>query len=430
METSYVAKGQRLFDAAGLSECFKPGDRVAIKVHCGELFNTNYLRPSIVRGIVDKVKECGGRPFVCDTTTLYIGFRCNAMDEYYTANYNGFNEATFGCPFVVADGNHGTDDVEVKIPNGAILNRTYVARAIAEADASIVVSHFKGHPMGVTGGALKNMGIGGMSKRGKYVTHLSRHPKYGPNRVGFHPEKCKGSACPKAVSCVEMCPVDTVQVTKSGIKWDIEACAGCHIHCFLAWIQCPEGVYEGATEESFLAFNAAMADSAWAYVKALGKDRVGFINFAVDMGPVCDCLPFGDQPIIPNLGAFASKDPVAVDRACLDMSMKVEGIVSSAAEDFKVLQPGTEKFTKTAVPTMGGMEVSQWATVNAGAAIGLGSKEYELVKVDPAPLGAHRPFYKGHHVAWFVKKSFTEIATDPNVWKPDLKIPPERLRKP
>ena len=152
------------------------------------------------------------------------------MDEYFTAAQNGFNEATLGCPFLVADGYSGTDDVEVDIANGLILNKTYIARAIAEADASIVLTHFKGHPMGVVGGAIKNIGIGGASKRGKFVTHLTRHPKYGMNRVNFYPDKCKGRACELATECEEMCPAGAVKITDTSIEWDRDRCVGCQRH--------------------------------------------------------------------------------------------------------------------------------------------------------------------------------------------------------
>jgi len=143
---SDVVKGQRLFEVAGLNECFKNGDSVAIKIHCGEWNNTGYLRPSFVAAIVDTVKEYGGDPFVCDTTTCYLVSRGTGLDMVKTAARNGFTAQTLGCPFIVADGNYGLDEVEVPVKDGILLKRAYMAEAIANADSLIVLTHFKGHP--------------------------------------------------------------------------------------------------------------------------------------------------------------------------------------------------------------------------------------------------------------------------------------------
>ena len=106
-ETSLPAKMLTVFDAAGLGDMIKPGDVVAIKVHCGEWNNSAYLRPVYARTLADKVKSLGGRPFVCDTTTqTYSPFasRATELDILVTAERNGFTSATLGCPFICADG--------------------------------------------------------------------------------------------------------------------------------------------------------------------------------------------------------------------------------------------------------------------------------------------------------------------------------------
>ena len=170
-ETSLPAKMLTVFDEAGLDEMIKPNDVVAIKLHCGEWNNSAYLRPVYARTLADRIKELGGRPFVCDTTTLTyspFGSRATELDLLLTAERNGFTSAALGCPFISADGYIGTSDFRVDIPEGFILKEAYVAQAIAAADVLIALTHFKGHPMGVIGGALKNLGIGAQSKRGKF----------------------------------------------------------------------------------------------------------------------------------------------------------------------------------------------------------------------------------------------------------------------
>jgi uncharacterized Fe-S center protein len=150
-QTGLVAKMLTVFDAAGFEQLIKPGDIVAIKIHCGEYNNTAYLRPVYPRAIADKVKELGGRPFVCDTTTLTYSphaSRATELDLLMTAERNGFTSAALGCPFIVADGFIGTSDYRVDLPEGYILKEAYVAQAIAAADVLITLTHFKGHPPG------------------------------------------------------------------------------------------------------------------------------------------------------------------------------------------------------------------------------------------------------------------------------------------
>ena len=121
IETSLAAKMITVFDAAGLDEIVKPNDIVAIKIHCGEWNNSAYLRPVYARTLADRVKELGGRPFVCDTTTSTYspwGSRSSELDIILTAERNGYSSATLGCPFICADGFIGTSDFRVDIPEG------------------------------------------------------------------------------------------------------------------------------------------------------------------------------------------------------------------------------------------------------------------------------------------------------------------------
>jgi hypothetical protein len=124
-----------------------------------------------------------------------------------------------------------------------------------------------------------------------------------------------------------------------------------------------------------------MADGCLGAVKAVGRDRVGFINMAIDVSPYCDCVGFADMPITPHLGVFASRDPVAVDRATLDCAVRSPGMPGSAAEDYGALDPGTQKFTTVSAHSFEGL--SEEIQLTTGSLNGLGSLEYDVVTVDP-----------------------------------------------
>lgn len=383
-EDSLVAKMLTLFEAGGFEEIVKPGDTVAIKLHMGEHNNTGYLRPVYVRALVDKVKSLGGEPVVMDTTTLtYLPFpsRATALDHLKTVERNGFNSGTVGCPIVVADGYIGSDDVRIDLPEGFVLKEQYVATGIALADAMIVLAHFKGHPLGTFGGSIKNMGVGCVSKRGKHNLHLGGHPKYGLRARPFNPHLCRGKSCDKWMLCDNICPEGTFQVTDGSIEWNADLCTGCFACLFVTM---PCGV-TGVPDDFFDVSAAAIADSALAVMKTFDPGKVGFINVATDISPWCDCVPFSDRPFIPNLGVFASSDPVSVDVACIEMACNSFGMPGSLAEDKGVMFPGIPKLSACA----SFVGISENIQTNTGARIGLGSKEYELVRPEPGDPTKH-----------------------------------------
>lgn len=378
-QTSMVSKLLTVFEAAGFDSLIKPGDVVAIKTHCGEWNNTGYLRPVYARTIADKVKALGGRPFVCDTTTQTYSptsSRSISLDFLVTAERNGYTSATLGCPFICADGFIGMDDYRVDLPEGYILKEAYIAQAIAAADVLITLTHFKGHGIGVVGGAIKNLGIGAQSKRGKFNVHMGCHPRYGFGAsCTFHPENYKGRKGDKNWrELEECCPFGLLHVTEDSIEWEREKCTNC-LSCLGSMVR--RGIVE-LSEENFQATNAAIADACLATVKAVGKGKVAFINLAIDITRGCDCVPFSDVPILPNLGVFASYDPVAIDKACLDRSIEAMGVHGSTAEEMDVLDAGKRKFERCSI-TMAGL--SEEIQVNTGEIIGLGTKQYELVTV-------------------------------------------------
>jgi uncharacterized Fe-S center protein len=384
--TGLVAQMVTLFDAAGFADMIKPGDAVAIKLHCGEWNNTAYLRPVYARTLADRIKALGGRPFVCDTTTLTYGrvaSRVTGLDLLLSAERNGYTSGTLGCPFIVADGYNGTDDLRVDLPEGYILKEAYIAKAIALADVLIALTHFKGHPLGVIGGSLKNLGIGAQSKRGKQSVHMGGHPKYGFGAAtDYHPERCKGRACAQWELCEHVCPHHLFHVTEDSITWERDRCTGCLAHLG-ATTRC--GVCD-FPEITYRATSAAIADGCLGAVKAVGRGKVGFINMAIDVSPACDCVGFADMPIVPPLGVFASSDPVALDKASVDKAREAPGMPGSAAVDYGAAESGARKFTTASAVHF--TDLSEEIQIQTGARNGLGSTDYEIVEV--APTGDNR----------------------------------------
>jgi uncharacterized Fe-S center protein len=373
ISSSLPGKAAQLFEAANLTGCFEPGDSVAIKCHMGEWYNSAYLRPILIRAIVDKVKEHGGIPFVTDTTTApyyHYGSRSTAQFHLETVAANGFTAETMGCPIIIADGAYGTEDVRIELPDGILLKEAYLARAIADADAMIVVSHFKGHGSGVYGGSIKNMAIGCSSKRGKMEVHLTTHPEVGWKYWDFHGENCIGEECPDSTVCNNICPVGAISVEEDHMEWEREKCIGCFGHQ-RPFFRCD--VWGREKYEDFRRwFLIAMGDASTAYLRKMGPENIGFLTYAIDITPACDCVPGSDRPVIPNLGVLASRDMVAIDVATLDMADKALGIHGSMAEEKNVMNEGDEKFT-------GIVGMSQWVTINTCEKLGSGSKKYELV---------------------------------------------------
>ncbi len=396
LQTSMVSKMLSVFDAAGFDGLIGSGDVVAIKLHCGEWNNSSYLRPVYARALADRIKSLGGRPFVCDTTTLpYATYasRVTGLDLLTTAERNGYSAAVLGCPFICADGFNGTDDYHVSLPEGYILKEAYIATAIAAADVLIALTHFKGHPLGVIGGSIKNLGIGAQSKRGKFNAHMGGHPNYSLASSILHLENYEGRKGDKEWQTLEgVCPYGLFHVTDDSLEWEQEKCKSC-LACLGALLG--RGIVE-LPEANFQATCAAIADGCLATVKAVGKGKVAFINMAIDISPGCDCINHSDMSLVPNLGVFAGYDPVALDKACIDKVTEAVGMTDSLAEEREATTRGERKFETCSSLLSGLTEEMQ---LNAGEINGLGSLEYELVSVangkaedfafapDPRPVG-------------------------------------------
>ncbi|MDR2782576.1 MAG: DUF362 domain-containing protein, partial [Treponema sp.] len=168
---SLLSKLDRIIVKAGIERIDFTNKYAAIKIHFGEPGNMAFLRPNWVKVVADKISALGGRPFLTDCNTLYVGRRNNALLHLDAAAENGFNPLTTGCQNIIADGLKGTDDIDVPVNGGVYCKTARIGRAVMDADIIVSLNHFKGHEGAGFGGALKNLGMGCGSRAGKMIMH-------------------------------------------------------------------------------------------------------------------------------------------------------------------------------------------------------------------------------------------------------------------
>ena len=375
---SRVAKAKELFYLAGFDKSIQPGDSVAIKMHFGEWNRSACLRPEDVACIVEEVKKCGGVPFVCDTTTLPFHLFISRFDELHalkTCYRHGFSPNSVGCPVIVADGWIGHDDVRVEIPNGNILKETYISRALACADVLIALSHAKVHPMTSYGGAIKNLGIGAQSKRGKYCTHLAMWGD-SSDAIGYplvNPQNCGGTSCKWHQLCEDGCSENAIKITEKGIDFNYDKCRLCY-SCQVTCMYVGESTI-GFREEYFPYAQIAIADAAKGCMSLFDPAKLNYLTYIQDVAPECDCIPWAGIPIIPDVGIIAGKDIVAMDAATLDLINAAPNMPGSRAAALN-LKPGDDKFQAINLTT-------PLIHLRASEKLGMGSMQYEIEKYEP-----------------------------------------------
>ena len=331
---------QKLYAAGELNQVVAKRDFVAIKFHVGEKHNTTHVKPELIRKIVDLAKEAGGQPFLTETSTLYKGERENAVKHLMHAHRHGFGIEQTGAPFIMADGLTGNAEFEVQI-DGELHKSVKVAREVVGADTLIVVSHVTGHIMTGLGACIKNIGMGLASRMGKMREHSAMLPEV------IH-DKCR--YCQK---CIQWCPQEAI-IEKGGKAFIIsEKCIGCG-EC-LAVCRFDAVKYDWNAEPGYT--QKSMAEHAFGIVK--GKPgKCLFINVLVDMTNECDCFNVKQEKCIPDIGILASFDPVAIDKATLDLTAQRHG--KTLAE---LSNPRNDAMIQ----------------VGHAARIGMGSLEYELI---------------------------------------------------
>lgn len=355
------AKLKKLIKAAGIGQIDMEGKFAAIKMHFGELGNISYLRPNYAKAVADVVKELGGRPFLTDCNTMYPGSRKNALEHLECAWENGFTPLTVGCPVLIGDGLKGTDDIAVPVEGGEYVKKAKIGRAIMDADVFVSLTHFKGHEMTGFAGTIKNIGMGCGSRAGKKEQHSNGKPS-------VDQELCRGCRI-----CQKECANGGLAFDDAAKKMTVNRknCVGCG-RCLGA---CNFDAIAFDNDAANKLLNCRMAE----YAKAVVDGRPSFhISLVVDVSPNCDCHGENDAPILPNVGMFASFDPLALDQACADACLKANPLPGSQLSD-NMAKSG---FVDHHDHFINSTPESEWRScLEHAKKIGLGTRDYELIVV-------------------------------------------------
>lgn len=358
--SSLLQKLERLIRTAGIGDIDFKRKMTAIKLHFGEPGNLSFLRPNYAKVVADVVRSLGGEPFLTDCNTLYVGRRKNALEHLEAAYENGFSPFSTGCHVIIGDGLKGTDDVEVPVEGGTYVKNAKIGRAIMDADVFISLTHFKGHEQAGFGGALKNIGMGCGSRAGKMEQHAAGKPV-------VRKKRCVGCGM-----CAKQCAHGAISFgedKKASIGHDrCVGCGRCIGVCNFDAIFNPD---DCASDE----LNRKIAE----YSKAVLDGRPHFhISLVIDVSPFCDCHGENDIPILPDVGMFASFDPVALDQACADACMAQPPMPGSRLDE-AMRAPGFcdhhDHFRNTFPET-------NWKVcLEHAEKLGIGTRAYELITV-------------------------------------------------
>jgi hypothetical protein len=295
-----------------LSE-FKKDSFVGIKMTVGDEKSTGYIKPEIVRILVENLKDRGAKPFVFDTNVIYTGQRQNAIDHLNLAYRKGFTPDNLGCPYIIADSVFGTDSRIIKVDFKNI-KEIRVPSLVEVLEDLIVLTHITGHIMSGYAGSIKNVGMGMASRAGKQIQHSSLKPV-------INVENCTMCGC-----CIMMCPVSAISEVSGKVFINSDVCIGC-CECISA---CKFDAVNINWHEDVDIFVERMAEYACGILSKI-KRKV-FINFAFDITEECDCISGDDPRIAGDTGIFASKDILAIDKACFDMLAGDKDIFSKSGK--------------------------------------------------------------------------------------------------
>jgi len=352
---SLVERLRKMLARAELETTVKENALIAVKFHFGDLGITTSVRPVFIRTIVEEVMALRGKPFLVDTNTLYRGSRSNAYDHLVTAHKNGFGYGTVGAPIVIGDGLRGKAYHKVPI-KGVHYREVPIADAIFCADGMIAVAHVTGHPGSGLAGTIKNLGMGCGAPCGKRQQHDTTKPD-------VTSEKCIGCG-----TCIKWCPADAILLESQKAKILHGRCIGCG-ECV---VSCPEGAIRIKWDSKASEMQEKMAEFAVGAVKGKGRGCI-YVNLILDVTPLCDCPPYSDKPIVPDVGIAVSRDPVALDQASADLVNAQQAVPDCKLE--KNTGKGEDKF-RGLFP-----DVDWTIQLVHAERLGLGTREYKLVEM-------------------------------------------------
>jgi len=352
---SLLYKFDRLIDKSGILDDIKPIESVGIKMHWGDLGTTRTIRSLYVKKLAEKIKEKGAFAFVTESSGLGLTApRCYGVGRLQIAQNNGYTSETCGAPLIPADGLKGLNDIVVDV-DGAILKRVHIAGILKDVDKIISLAHLKGHPGLGLGGALKNIAVGFAAKASKWQFHIATDwPEYNKE------------ICTDCKKCVEICPTKAISNSIEIDTSKCEKCLGCVEVCR------SEGSAMSAPWTSGAETANRMIDIFKAVQDYVGRENIRYINFLMDITPICDCIPSSDNPIVPDIGIMISKDPLAIDKASLDLVNKAQFIEDSKCScvenKFETMYEGT-------------FNANPKLQMDAAQKLNIGSLDYKLIEL-------------------------------------------------
>ncbi len=356
--TSLQMKLEKLIRKAGITQMPLENKFVAIKIHFGEPGNLSFLRPNFSKTVVDVLSAEKALPFLTDCNTLYVGRRKHALEHITAAYENGYSPFSTGCHVIIGDGLKGTDDVEIPLENATYCKSAKIGRAIADADVIISMNHFKGHEITGFGGAIKNLGMGCGSRAGKMHMHSDSKPVVN--------DKCRGCGV-----CIKYCAHNAISYDEKRIAHiNHDNCVGCGRCIGACNFDAIAAAYDGNPD----VVNCRMAEYALAVVKDKPHFHISIVN---QVSPYCDCHGENDVAIVPDIGMFASFDPVALDKACIEAVNAAPAIGSSIMHECGCSDGQQGDHFKAIHP------ITNWRSQLVHAeSIGLGQNDYELITVN------------------------------------------------
>jgi uncharacterized protein len=341
-----------LFERSASTDMIPRGEPVAIKLHMGELGNIRHIRPVFLRNVVDIIVDKGGKPFLFDTVANYPGSRESKGKYLDTAARNGFVEASVNAPVTIADDGDELETIPIENPvDGCELKKVQVPSLLLKTSFLVVLSHVKGHELTGFGGALKHLGMGCVSTQSKRQQHSVNMPIFAEER------ECNG--CGK---CADSCPTDAITLVDGKPRRAEAECT----YCGTCYFKCPSHcwIWPPGSKERLQVYISHAANA----VLSRFKSKVVFVNFIQDVVPYCDCAAASGNPVVQDVGIALSFDPVAIDKASLDLIDKspiIPGATSAKPPDIL----GKMHHTNSLVQ------------LETAEKLGAGSLEYKLVRV-------------------------------------------------
>jgi uncharacterized Fe-S center protein len=347
-DVSLPAKFQRMLDAYPLKEMFD-GKRTALKMHVGSHLGYTTIHPLFVRLLVEKLKEAGADPFITD-----------GSPSLHAPTARGYTQEVVGAPFIpaagVADKYFYTAEVGYRT-----LESVELCGNIVDADAMVVLSHFKGHGHSLYGGAVKNLGMGAVTTRTRAAIH-----QLVAQELQWNAEACTGCR-----QCVEGCPTGAATFNDEG-KFSIffHHCIYCH-HCVLA---CPEHAIS-FDDRNIYYFHCGLAAAAREVLNRFEPERLLYVTVLLDITSFCDCWGFTTPNIVPDIGITASRSIMPIERASLEL-VKAEDFIEGSLPGHVERRPEAGEHLLQQI-----WGKDPYDQIRAAEEMGLGAADYELEEV-------------------------------------------------